>query len=230
MSDGSLGQRMRQARRRAKLTLEGVGKRLGAMVNRPQGPYSAQAVQQWEKDETVPDVPTIRAFADLVRCDLNWLITGIFTTPLPENGQGVERVYGTTLPGGRVVAIIDTLKAVSDPIDYESEESLHTRNPVSKKGFAIRIFDKRNAPEFEEGDVVVIDPDKKPQPGEMVFAVIDGEPVFGEYLRLGRQKSRPAVALAALNSRWEQQDLGDKDRVVGTMTEHTKAGGFPRHR
>jgi transcriptional regulator with XRE-family HTH domain len=71
----TFGDRMRVAREQANLSMEAVGKSV-AHKNRPQGAYSPQAVQQWERNQTSPDVETVAAFAELVRWDLNWLIRG----------------------------------------------------------------------------------------------------------------------------------------------------------
>ena len=72
----TIGDRMRVARQQANLSMEEVGKSVAQKINRPQGAYSPQAVQQWEKNGTSPDLETVAAFAELVGCDLSWLIRG----------------------------------------------------------------------------------------------------------------------------------------------------------
>lgn len=118
MADGTLGQRMRTARKRADLSMAEVGRRVAEAINRPEGPYSAQAVQQWEvgtkkKGETIhtqPDLDTLLAFANVVGCeDLNWLLRGIDT-----NASGGV----TNIPTrGRVVAVITAEQAMRQPIE-----------------------------------------------------------------------------------------------------------------
>ena len=51
-----------------------------------------------------------------------------------------------------------------------------TRFPCSMTGgFALEIFDRRNATEYEVGDIVMLDAEVDPVPGDMVFAAVDVE-------------------------------------------------------
>lgn len=224
MQNGTLGSRMRAARLRVrpKLSLREVGQRIAAAINRPEGPYSAQAVQQWEKDETEPDIPTLIAFAQLVGANLEHLLTGLQVLPLEGGGA-----FGTFPDRGRVVPMITIDQATDTPIDYRSDELMHTRSPCSKKAFLIRVFDRRNSPEFEPGDLVLLDPAKKPDPGEMALARVNGRPVFGKFVRRGRGKTT-GVAIDPLNPDWDRVELGKSDRIIACMLDHTKPGSRPR--
>jgi transcriptional regulator with XRE-family HTH domain len=231
MADGNLGRRMRTARKRAGLSLDEVGKRVAAAINRPAGPFTVQAVQQWEvgtkrKGGTIyvePDTDTLKAFATVVGCKLTWLITGV---EVEESGGSAE------LPKkGRVVAIISPEQASQKPIDYETEDHIYTAVNCSKTTFGFEIFDTRNSPEFEPGDRVLIDPTGKKEPGVMVFAVVRDEPIFARYTKPQKRGSSWTCVLEPLSSNWntERASSKDGDRIVGVMVDHSKPGSHPRY-
>ena len=97
-----------------------------------------------------------------------------------------------------------------------------TRFPCSMTGgFALEIFDRRNATEYEVGDIVMLDAEIEPVPGDMVFAAVDVEkrPVFAKYLPRGQH-----IVLKALNPDWDDELIGPgylEGRVVAVMTERT---------
>jgi hypothetical protein len=93
------------------------------------------------------------------------------------------------------------------------------------KPFAFLVWDDRNAPEFRKGDRVVIDPVLKPAPGNMVFAVAGGEPVFGLCTRLSQRRSQWTCVLGSLNTVW---GVLPADRIIGVMCHHAKPGSKPR--
>ncbi len=219
MPHRSLGERMRAARQRAKLSLEAVGKALALELGRKRA-FTAQAVQQWEKDNTEPNHATLSAFARLTQVNTNWLLTGMAIDQLAGGGNDE---FGTTVRGGRVVPKISVLEAIEMPQSYNAEEYVHTHFACSDKAYAIDVFDTRNAPEFiPDIHRVVIDPNETPRPGDMVLARIDGAAVFGKYTR------KKAVVIEALNDDWDDLTIVPErgDRVIGVMTEHAK----PRRR
>ena len=118
---------------------------------------------------------------------------------------------------GRSVPAITLEQATKDSIDYASEEMIHTYYPCSDKAFIVPINDGRNEPTYKAGYRVVIDPLRKPVPGKMVLAVVNREPVFGEYA----EKSGKRVVIRPLNDKWPTEILNPKkgDRIIGTMTE-----------
>jgi transcriptional regulator with XRE-family HTH domain len=209
MPNHTLGSRLRTARERARLSLEAVGRHLG---------ITAQAVQQWEKDRTTPSTERLTAVAQLTGVNLQWLITGLVVSEL---GEQDKRYFGDIARGGRVVPKLSLARAVADPIDRTASATVHTHFPCSQKAFAITIFDRSNAPFFEIGDTVVIDPDATPNPGDMILAVVGptAQPAFGKYTL----KTRHAAALQPLNPDWPTIDIGEPGtRIVGVMTEHAR--------
>jgi hypothetical protein len=203
MPKNTLGQRMRAAAEHAGLKQKRVGVDVAKMIGRP-NPYTEAAVGQWYADKHEPEIPALVAFSRLAHADLMWLQTGI-------GGLG-------QLPReGRVVPTITMEQALKIPVDLASNTMVHTYFACSDKAFIITISDSRNEPDYKVGYRVVIDPLVKPKPGKMVLAVIDKEPVFGEYVEGAGKR----IALQPINVKWPTELLNPKrgDRVIGTMTE-----------
>lgn len=132
---------------------------------------------------------------------------------------------GNTELRGRLVPKI-ALSELSqfDPRDVRSVnislDQVLSHFPCSQHSFQITVSDNSNADQFSVGDSVIIDPDKKPTPGSMVLAIVDGTPLFRRYRPRGE-----AVELVPLNPDWETTTAkldGVGDRLLGTMTEHAR--------
>lgn len=200
---------MRAAAELAGLTQREIGIEVAKMVGRSR-PYTEAAVGQWYADKHELPVSALVAFSRLVHADLMWLQTGI-------GGLG-------QLPReGRVVPTITMQQALKVPIDYTSNAMVHTYFPCSDKAFIVPVNDGRNEPDYKIGYKIVIDPLRKPKPGNMVLACIAGEPVFGVYA----ERDDKLVVIEAINSKWRTETLNTKkgDRIIGTMTEFAGPGG-----
>lgn len=223
---------MRSARQRAGLSMREVGVRVAEAIGRAT-PFTPQNVQQWEvgkktrgakAKEVSPGPEALLAFARLVGLrDTTWLVSGIDLSP--ENN--IEESIPTQ---GRVVAIITPEAAIKRPINYETNQRVHTQVNCSKKSFGFTVFDRRNAPEFMPGDRVICDPLVQPEPGAMVLAVAGGHPVFARYTEPRVRGGRWVCKLEAIDRAWGFVDASSKagDRIVGVMVEHTKLGPHPR--
>lgn len=91
--------------------------------------------------------------------------------------------------------------------------------------FALRIMGNSMEPEFREGDVVVIDPDVAPTPGDYVVARNHVEAAtFKKYRPRGvDENGHPIFELVPLNDdyavmRSDQEPIC----IIGTMVEHTR--------
>jgi SOS-response transcriptional repressor LexA len=196
---------MRKVAEAAGLTQREVGQRIARIIGNS-GPLSEQAVGQWYGDKTKPRMQSLVAFAELVKVDLSWLQTGV--------GKGP----GQLPTEGRILPMISSQQARAVPIDYTWDRRAHSYYPCSDKAFVVDLADNRNAPAYEPGYRIVIDPQRKPSPGMMVLALIGENPIFGQYvMRAGRR-----VEIRALNDNWAPEPLDERrgDRIIGTMTEY----------
>lgn len=106
-----------------------------------------------------------------------------------------------------------------------ADEYIMASNTYSAHTFALRITGNSMEPEFKEGDVVVVDPDVRPSPGDYVVAKNHEESAtFKKYRPRGVDASGVEIfELVPLNEdyaimRSDQQPI----HIIGTMMEHTR--------
>jgi transcriptional regulator with XRE-family HTH domain len=217
-----MGDRLRFARESAEFSLEGVGEALG---------ITGSAVSQWETGRTYPSRKSLLQFAELTGFGAMWLESGA--------GDAQARDKKLWLHSNMVPLITPSQAADANDIrtflaGFHKELQLGpsrklsadyppvitSRFPCSREGgFALEIFDRRNATEYEIGDIIILDADVEPVPGDMVFAAVDAEkrPAFAKYLPRG-----PHTILKPINSDWGDEVVGPgylEGRVIAVMTE-----------
>lgn len=74
-----LAQRLRNERKKARLTQAQLGEKLG---------LTQQAIGKWEKGLAEPDISSINKLAELFQCNPNYLL-GNTTDPTPQNEKGL---------------------------------------------------------------------------------------------------------------------------------------------
>ena len=200
----TFGTRLREARKRAKLSGPAVAKHLGV---------SAQTVSFWDRDVNFPEVAKLIEISELIGIKVDWLLTG-------KDGpsEGLAGVVGRIVP--KVTAQeLANFTPTAEQIANISRGRVLTHFPCGPKSFQITLWDRSNSPAFDQGDSVVIDPDVRPEPGDMVLAVVDGAALFRRYRPRGEQ-----VELAPLNPDWNTVTckLEGKARLLGTMSEHSR--------
>lgn len=200
------GTRLRQARKKIGLSGPQLARALGV---------SAQTVSEWERGKYFPEADRLAAIARAVSVRVDWLLGGT---------NGVESIPSSSSGGGRLVSKIpfDDLPTF-DPLDRSGRMSLRervlTHFPCSDTAFQITLHDAANAPLFQSGDSVIIDPAIPPTPGDMVLAIVDASPIFRRYRPRGTH-----IELAPLNDDWEvvTVEVGERARLLGTMSEHSR--------
>lgn len=208
----SVGDRLRAARKAAKLTLEAVGKHVGVTL---------QAVQQWEMGLNEPPISAVVSMAELMRADLVWILTGKGTDPRRRRSdfiaaaKSVPRLDPQLFRQSSSKARVDALLG---------EDMCPVLSDCSPETFWFLIEDDRNAPEFLRGDKIIFDPRVAPVPGDMVLVYLPrlNELIFGEY---GLDLSDgTAIQIVSLNPGWGRCVIRPNDRaeIVGTMIQHIR--------
>ncbi|MGH8568864.1 MAG: LexA family protein, partial [Gammaproteobacteria bacterium] len=136
--------------------------------------------------------------------------------------------------GDRMVPVLDyvqasewTASAKPYPIT-ERTEILWTCLPeLSDRAFALVVEGESMIDEFYPGDIVIVDPDIAPRPGDYVVAKMKAEEAvtFRKYRPRGMDKGgKPIVELAPLNEDYPAKtiDSTTPGLVIGTMVEHRK--------
>jgi transcriptional regulator with XRE-family HTH domain len=199
----TFGERLRRAREAAQMSGPQMARELRV---------SAQTVSEWERGRYFPAADKLARIAQLTSVKVDWLLTG----------QNDHAPGGASLLQGRLVSKIpfDDLPNF-DPRGKISAtyDKVHTHFPCGPHSFQITVSDRSNAPDYEPGDSVIIDPDLKPNPGDMVLVVSDNSVLFRRY-----RPRAGTVELIPLNGDWETVTirLDKTTHLLGTMSERAQ--------
>jgi SOS-response transcriptional repressor LexA len=184
---------------------------------------SRVAVSKWESGDT----------KDLKRDNLIGIAKffGITIADLLDVKEEPNIQHGITIdPNRRGYPIISYVQAGAwrEIVDSfprgGADEYILANSSYGPHTFALRIIGNSMEPEFREGDVVVIDPDVRPDPGNFVVARNDEEAAtFKKYRPRGIIDGVEVFELVPLNPdyavmRSDQQPI----QIIGTMVEHTR--------
>lgn len=87
------------------------------------------------------------------------------------------------------------------------------------EAFALMVLGDSMAPEFVEGDIVIIEPAGVATDGSYVLAQLDGEWIFRQLARLG-----DGWQLRALNPAYPASAIDGLDAVRGVIIQKSKPG------
>jgi len=94
--------------------------------------------------------------------------------------------------------------------------------PVGPTAFAFLVTDNAmDAAHIEIGDLVIVDPATRPEPGDTVLAVIEAKVCLRHY----RNPFSASILLVPLNQAFPQFDLraADRSKIRGTVVEHRRS-------
>lgn len=175
----------------------------------------------------LPAALKIGAVLNLSVSELSPRLAALMPVALAEAKAG----YGN---GSRRIPVFTTHEATS----FESAAA-HARAatvgldpPLSSscgtRTFALTVGDRAMQPDFLQNDIVIVDPDAKPQPGEIVAALIEGEDqvILRRYRlrKAGTRKRSAGIELVALNEDYGSIviDADHPGRVIGPVVEHRR--------
>lgn len=206
-----IGERLREMRVQNARTQEEVAKFCGVSRN---------AVTLWEAGNSTPTVAHLFTIAGLFGTTVSSLLG-------EEEKSRRGRRYAPR--NTRSIKLITYHQAAlwdekSNPSGKRATEFVHADTSVGKSAFALRIDDRSMEPEIRPDDIVIIDPDVPPTPGDFVVARLDG--VREALLRKFRPKAAlpteyPEVELVPLNEDWPSVliEVNGPGRVVGPVVE-----------
>lgn len=172
-----------------------------------------------------------RYFSDVVDME-HWGMTGSEASRADEIKKMQPNIsYGITrYPDKRGIPIISWVQAghwreIVDSFPRGgADDYILAHNSHGPHTFAVRIIGNSMEPEFREHDVVVIDPDVRPNPGDYVVARnSEDAATFKKYRPRGIVDGIEVFELVPLNPdyapmRSDQQTI----QIIGTMVEHTR--------
>ena len=193
----TIGQRIRQKRKEFGWTQQELAKKLKDV--------SHVAISQWESNTTKPNAENLYELSQILGCDLGWLLKG--------EGEDTNT---------NVVFIEDSNNRKIPVLDVAQIENWNLRIPIPKKCFALKISGDSMNPDFVEGDVIVVDIEQKPEPGEFVVARIGKDVVFRKYQVVSSVNGEPeCFSLSPLNRDFPPFSSSRHTiEIIGTMVEH----------
>ena len=208
-----MNERLSELRSSAGLTQNAVAKAVGV---------SRAAVTQWENGLTKPKGEYIHALANLYGCTTGYILHG-------ENSAIVNISHVDI--GQHKIPIINYVQAGCWAESAECRELdgsikyITTDLDVGSRTFAVEIQGDSMLPEFLEGDVVMIDPDEPPHPGDFVVAKNgEHEATFKKYKPRGYNADGfEWFELVPLNDNYPpmRSDIC-QIKIIGTMVEHRR--------
>jgi len=161
-------------------------------------------------------------------CSVEYLLSGVGSPDesKPSKISGSRQVpvlYDYQVAAWRVNSKPSELSGVT--------EYIQTNIKVSSSSFAFSIKDDSMRPEFNEGDIVICDPNETTIPGDFVMAQVgeSEKAIFRRYRLISAAGDEPVFELFPLNNvhALHRSDV-EKIRVIGVMVEHRKYRQAPK--
>lgn len=180
---------------------------------------SPQAVYRWLSDIDTPREYRIRAIAPFLGTTVSYLRDGIENKGVvPVETVSSHHIAKIDLDSVRGKEFSALMAQVA-----QSPKTITARFDCSYNSFAFEVTDASNSPRFAPGDIVVIDTEQVPIPGDYVLA----RTLYGEYLFRRYREFEGGFALEPENGDWPTLYSATSPlQIIGTMKEHT----IPRRR
>ncbi|SXK95384.1 LexA family protein [Klebsiella pneumoniae] len=174
--------------------------------------------QSWQ---SIEDGKTLKprniiGIAKALNCDAEWLMNGGTFKSIAEVSS--RRVPLISYVQAGALAERPTIEALDGDLEY-----ILTDFELSEFSFALRIEGDSMEPDFKEGDVIIVDPELEPMPGEFVVAKNGGnQATFKKYRpTYTDMKGTQHFELVPLNDDYpiinsDAQPLA----IIGVMVEH----------
>ena len=214
-----IGDRIRDNRLILGLTQGELGKNLGV---------SDVTVSKWESGLNHPKGSHLLSLANVLNTTTEWLLTGKGTAT--QSAGTTSNVQSAPL-GSALVPVLSyvqagawheprAVRAQDGDIEYVSANFTNTESL-----FALYIKGDSMEPEFKEGDLIIVDGDLSPCPGDYVVAKNGGdESTFKKYRPRGHNNNgQEYFELQPLNSDYPamRSDM-TKIKIIGVMVEHRR--------
>ncbi|MEH8144832.1 S24 family peptidase [Aeromonas hydrophila] len=207
-------ERIKELRKKQGLTQQKLGELIGA---------NRASVSQWESGDVSPSADYLVALARVFAVSPHWLSTGK-GSPEPSNVEPAVIPQGRRVPilsyvqAGNWREVCEQATAFDGNVEYVSASV-----DVGPCGFGLWLRGDSMTPLFSEGDLVIIDPDEAPRPGDYVVASNgSNEATFKKYRARGEyENGQPRFELVPLN---EDHETLSTDQtpiiIIGVMVEH----------
>lgn len=220
-----IGERIAECRKNLGLNIKQLSEKTGSLA--------AARISNWENGTRSPGPSEAILLAKALDVAASYLLC--LSNDIHGEIVGPEDVLPRMLP---IIPINNThqdkksLKKLienTSPFSDSTKVSLeHTsKQQASKNTFATTLIDNSMQPAFLSGDIVIVDPDRQPKPGDFVLAhiVSTNENIIRKYRETDEHTAKnKSYELTALNADWRTVRIssGKEAEIIGAVIEHRK--------
>jgi len=207
-------ERIRELRKKHGLTQQKLGELIGVKKS---------SISQWENDEHSPSGDNLALLSKVFGVSAHWLSTG-------KGSPELSNVEPAVIPQGKRVPVLSYVQAghwhemceqataFDGNVEYVSASA-----DIGPCGFGLWLRGDSMLPQFKEGDLIIVDPDESPHPGDFVVAKNGSEEAtFKKYRPRGIDESGQEVfELVPLNDDYPTMHSDRQHiQIIGVMVEH----------
>lgn len=207
-------ERIRELRKKHGLTQQKLGELIGVKKS---------SISQWENDEHSPSGDNLAQLSKVFGVSAHWLATG-------KGSPELSNVEPAVIPQGNRVPILSYVQAgnwremCEQAIAFDGNvEYVSAGGEIGPYGFGLWLRGDSMVPLFKEGDLIIVDPDESPQPGDYVVAKNgSNEATFNKYRPRGIDENGQEVfELVPLNDDYPTMHSDRQHiQIIGVMVEH----------
>lgn len=211
-----IGQRIMNERKAKGLTRKALAELTGEL--------KVSRINNYERGDRTPGPSEIKVLAEALEVSPSYLMC------LTDNREGKltkPRGFGTLIPildSNQAANPIECIQKINN--EAESKIDFIPLSPaiseiVGKNAFVLMVTDESMHPELRISDLIVIDPETKPKPGNFILAKFEAnhEAVVRKYKQLSTSAGSDEFELIALNDDWANIHVTSEltCEIIGTV-------------
>ena len=191
------------------------------------------SISKWESGLNQPKGRYLNDLAEALGVTVDWLLTGSGDTPELAEEQpipGYHNVEPAVMLPGKRIPILSYVQAgnwremCEQATTFDGNVEYVTASvDIGSCGFGLWLRGDSMLPQFKEGDLIIVDPDEAPQPGDYVVAKNgSNEATFKKYRPRGIDENGQEVfELVPLNDDYPTMHSDRQHiQIIGVMVEH----------
>lgn len=220
----TINDRITASRQAQKMSKAELARRVG---------ISHASVSKWESGLNQPKGRYLNDLAAALGVTVDWLLTGDGDVPGSSGEQqipGYHNVELAVIPQGKRIPVISYVQAgnwremCEQATTFDGNVEYVTASvDIGPCGFGLWLRGDSMLPQFKEGDLIIVDPDEAPQPGDYVVAKNgSNEATFKKYRPRGIDENGQEVfELVPLNDDYPTMHSDRQHiQIIGVMVEH----------
>lgn len=194
-----IGLRIKQERTSKKLTMRALAELTDNL--------NISRINNYERGERTPGPEEIKQLAKALEVSPSFLMC------LSDDRQGSFKTPGL----GGLIPVLDYKSACEPALAIQKikeasysekfdlvplSSDVHKR--IGKNAFALVVKDESMLPEFKFDDILIVDPDTQPHPGDFIIISLENESevIIRKFKQLSASREKPEFELIAINNDW----------------------------